>query len=490
MKKSILFWAVCGLLISLTACEPQVEPKQDPSPDASSESDPTPEEDPIVFRNFPQKHLLEEFTGQDCGYCPYGMDCVHEFIQNDTNWIVVLHHYGYQADHFSVAGSKTITNKLGVSGAPSIAIDRARTKSDGGNVICFHPGYLPSVSTTQFADSTYASIVLNNSYDAASRTLKVHVSGRVFKEDAPALKLTLLVKESGMVDYQADYYYTYEGWQEFRHCNAVRAYLTAPTGDAVSVDSLYRYTAEYEVAINNQWAAENCAVVAVLAEDFNPVVQAEQKPVVADTKGGADIQHGGITAVPVADYYPEPGTDIAPSTYSGQETDTLATATGYYQDYPSYGFRFWQIQAYNTKQTVTVDKTTCIPFAQVYVFTELNAASIAPGTYPINGTMQPGSVWAGYRDDEQIEINGSMYYYTSKSYFTQGYLVPSAQWMIVDGELVVTETGWELTGHAGNGSDIHLVGTTAIKNGGKAQTPARQVTQPADAPKARIVPIR
>ena len=472
MKKSILFWVVCGLMISLTACEKKAEPQ---------------EPDPVVFESFPKKHLLEEFTGQGCGYCPYGMDCVHEFIQNDTNWIVVLHHYGYQADNFSVAGSKTITNKLGVSGAPSIAIDRARTKSEAGSAVCFHPGYLPTVSATQFAESTYASIVLNNSYDAASRTLKVRVSGYVYKEDAPELKLTLLVKESGMVDYQADFYKTYEGWKEFRHCNAVRAYLTAPLGDAISVDSRYRYEAEYEVAISNKWVAENCAVVAVLAEDFKPVVQAEQKPVVSGTKGGADILHGGITAVPVEDYYPEPGTDIAPSTYSGQETDTLTTATGYYQDYASYGFRYWQIQAFNANQTVTVDKTTCVPFAQLYVFTELNAASIAPGTYPVNGTMKPGTVWAGFRDDEKMDIDGSMFYYTSKSYLTQGYLVPSAQWMIADGELEVTETGWELTGHARNGSAIHLVGSSAIKNGGKAQALARVKAEKGKVKSKRII---
>lgn len=475
MKKSILFWAVCGLMISLTACEKQAEP-QEPN-------------DPVVFKSFPKKHLLEEFTGQECGYCPYGMDCVHEFIGNDTNWIVVLHHYGYKADNFSVTGSRTITNKLSVSGAPSIAIDRDKTKSEAGNMICFHPGYLPSADASQFAETTYASIVLNNSYDAASRTLKVHVSGCVYKEDAPALKLTLLVKESGMVDFQADYYKTYEGWTEFRHCNAVRAFLTAPTGDAVSIDSLYRYSADYKVTIDNKWVAENCAVVAVLAEDFKPVVQAEQKPVVAGTKGGADILHGGITAAPVEDFYPEPGTDIAPATYSGREADTLSTAAGYYEDYASYGFRYWQIQAYDVNQTVTVDKTLCVPFAQLYLFTELNAAGIAPGTYPVDGTLKPGTVWAGYRDDEKMDIGGSMYYYTSKSYFAQGYVVPSAQWMIADGEMVVTETGWELTGHARNGSAIHLVGTSAIKNGGKAQAPARVIAQPADAPKARVMKI-
>ena len=74
MKRINLF-AIIGLAsLAFTACN---EP-----------SGPIPE-------SFPKKHLIEEFTGQDCGYCPYGMDCVHDFAGNDSNWIVVLHHYGY-----------------------------------------------------------------------------------------------------------------------------------------------------------------------------------------------------------------------------------------------------------------------------------------------------------------------------------------------------------------------------------------------------------
>ena len=80
-----------------------------------------------------------------------------------------------------------------------------------------------------------------------------------------------------------------------------------------------------------------------------------------------------------------------------------------------------------------------------------------------------------------------MFYYTSKSYLTQGYLVPSAQWMIADGELEVTETGWELTGHAHNGSAIHLVGSNAIKNGGKAQAPARVKAEKGKVKSERII---
>jgi len=422
---------------------------------------------------FPKKYLLEEFTGQDCGYCPYGMDCVHEFIGDDKNWVLVLHHYGYQADHFSVSGSQKITNKLGVSGAPSVAINRAATRNDGGNAICFHPYYLSSTRTSQFESNTYASIEIENAYSEEDRKLNVHLSGLVVKEDHPNLMLTVLVKESGMIDYQKDYYNTFEGWKEFRHANAVRAYLTAPLGDSLHVKSNYSWAADYELTLNSKWVAENCAVVAIITEDFKPVVQVEQRPVIDGTTGGLEILHGGITPVPVADYYPEPGEDISPSTYSGKDADTLVVANAYYYSYPSYGFNYWQIQAYSVNRTLKVNKTTCIPFADLYLFTDITEKTIPVGTYELNASEQPGSAYAGYRDDEHFEVGGSSFYYTSKSYFQQGQLAPQAQWLIVDGTFTITEEGWEIIGHARNGSDIHLVGTKPITIKGKANAPMR-----------------
>ena len=471
---TLLVWAV-------TACKPVIkdEPEPQPAEDTTAVKDTTtaPEdtipEPPQLPESFPRKHLIEEFTGQGCGYCPYGMNCVHSFMESDTNWVLILHHYGYQADHFSVTGSKTITTKLGVDGAPSVAIDRAATKSEAGTKICFHPGYLPSVSKSQFVATTYASVQIANDYSSADRTLRVHLSGYVLKDEHPDLLLTVMVKESGMIDTQQDYYYTYEGWQEFRHANAVRAYLTAATGDSLHVQDDKSWSADYELTLSSTWVPENCAVVAVIAEKFQPVIQAAQQPVVSGTQGGADILHGGITPVPIADYYPEPGNTISPSTYSGKDADTLTVAQAYYTPYTNYGFNYWEIQAYNTSKTLKVKNTTCLPFADIYLFTELSQKTIPEGTYELNTSMQPGTAYAGFRDDEHMQIDGSSFYYTSKSYFQQGYLVPSAQWLIVDGTLTITATGWSLTGHARNGSDIKLVGTKPISVEGRANAPQR-----------------
>ena len=446
MKHFFPFLALSFALVALTSCEPKEEPQPEPIP-----------------ASFPKKHLIEEFTGQGCGYCPYGMDCIHDFVQNDTNYVLVLHHYGYQQDHFTVAGSKTITNALKVSGAPSMTINRAKTsyKEDGykRSTLVFHPANLPSADKTQFDQTTYASVNIENTYDPSSRELKVTVSGALCTADYPSLNLTVLVKESGMIDTQADYYKTFEGWQEFRHTNAVRAFLTDAKGDELIVDSTRHYIAEYSVTLNDAWVPENCMVVAFLSEEFRPVIQANQKPVVSATKGGADILHGGVTAVPVADYYPEPDAASGPKDLSSREADSLAVSNAYAEHYPSQNITLWTLQAYNTSYTVSIKRTPCIPFVQLYLVTSYDPDASLIGTFPLNSTMQPGTAIAGYRDDENVEIAGSRFYYTSLSYFNQGYLNPLAQWLITEGAITITEEGWTMEGKARNGSDIKLVGS-------------------------------
>lgn len=458
--KTYRLFAILALgswLLVLPSCEPKPEPEPE-----------------VIPESFPRKHLIEEFTGQSCGYCPYGMDCVHDFMANDTNYILVLHHYGFAADHFSVAGSKTITSALKVSGAPNITIDRAKTKSSNGTNVVFHPGYLPTVSKNQFETTTYASVNIRNAYDPATRELRVFVSGVLCKEDYPDLKLTVLVKESGMIDYQADNFATYEGWQEFRHANAVRAFLSDnPKGDPITVKADRHYEEQFVIDLKSNWNPENCMVVAFLSEEFQPVVQAAQKPVVEGTRGGADILHGGVTAVPVADYYPEPNATNGPADYSNNKSETFTTSYAYYEQFPDYGVTMWTIQTWNKESIVTVNKTQCIPFANLIVLAPYNATPTLPtGVFPVNATAQAGTVIAGYRDDAKVTIDGSMLYFTGLNYFNQGYLDPQAQWLIADGEMTITDQGWTLSGHARNGAAINLEGS-ALVNQGSANAPSR-----------------
>ena len=446
MKHFFPFLALSFAFVTLTSCEPKDEPKPEVIPDS-----------------FPKKHLIEEFTGQGCGYCPYGMDCIHDFMANDTNFILVLHHYGFSQDHFTIAGSKTITNTLKVDGAPSMTINRAKTSylEEGikRSATTFHPGYLTDVDKAQFEKTTYASVNIQNTYDPSSRELKIKVSGALCKQDYPSLNLTVMVKESGMIDSQADYYNSFEGWKEFRHTNAVRAILTNAKGDELLVDSTRHYKEEYTLTLKDAWVPENCMVVAFLSEEFQPVVQAAQKPVVEGTKGGADIPHGGITPVPVPDYYPEPDATSSPQDSAKRERDTLAVSYAYSESYPSDGLVFWTIQAYNTSYSVAVGRTPCIPLVQLYLVMPYEDKPALPtGTFQINASEEPNTVIAGIRDDEEAQIYGSQFYFTDKSYFAQDYLNPKAQWLINSGSMTINNDGWLLDGTTLNGSEIHLFG--------------------------------
>ena len=484
---SFLFALIGAATLAFTACEPKN------NPDDPTGQDTVKVQDTIKVQSFAKKNLIEEFTGQGCGYCPYGMDCVHDFIKNDNNWIVVLHHYGYDDDNFTIKGSDQIGSKLKVDGAPSITINRAKTNYGAGSSIVFHPGYLENTKTAQFETTTYASLDIKNTYDANSRSLKVAISGLMGKADYPDLKLTVLVKESGMIDFQADYYNSYEGWKEFRHTNAVRAFLTDPMGDSIAINARGEYFDTLTINLSSKWNAENCMVVAFLSEnDFKPVVQANECPVVECSKGGADIQHGGITRVPIDDFYPEPSATAAPKDYSGLEADTLAVAQASYKSYSSDGFKFWSIMAYNSEYSFKLDGTACIPAAFIYVFTELSATTIPNGTYPFSIEPKPGNAYAGYRDDAHFDIGGSNYSPASQAYFKQGYLVPVAQWLIVSGSLTVTDEGWSVKGQARNGAAINLEGKNPItykSNNAPAKKPALMM-QNASQPRKMLPIIR
>lgn len=473
---SFLFALIGAATLAFTACEKELK---------------------LYNGDFPKKNLIEEFTGQDCQYCPFGMDCVHDFTKEDPDWIIVMHHAGFYPDNLTIDGSSKIASKYKVNGAPMISINREKTSyindyNKEVSQLIFHPLYLETL-TQSFEKKTYASVNIANTYDASSRKLHVKVTGQIGKADFPTLNLTVLVKESGIIDYQADKYHSFKGWKEFRHTNAIRAFLTETFGDPISiVDKNRSYTAEYDIELSDKWNAENCMVVAFLtAEEDKPVVQAEQSPVISGSKGGADIQYGGITAVPVPDYYPEPSATASTKDASGLETDTLNVADAWGSI--NGNVIEWQLQAYNLDAPFEYQKYNFIPFVWLYIYTDKNAQSIPAGTYQLTNTAQPGTAYAGTRDDIHQQIVGSTFYYVEINDFKEGYLSSLGQWLIADGTLTITDKDWSLSGHARNGSTISLYGSTTIKNHGSNNAPAKKpalMMQNASQPRKMLPIIR
>ena len=254
-----------------------------------------------VPSSFPRKYLIEHFTGDQCGYCPYGMYSIVEYTQQtSTPCIWVSHHYGYNQDEYTISESSKIGSTCGVSGAPNMAINRTKVM---GTAIAFHPGYLvedgmAETIANKCATTAEASVVINHTYNAETRELNVTVSGQVANTTTTEYLLTVLIKENGLIGKQADYYWSWKtsGYKEFMHPCVVRDVLNAsPYGDTVKVEN-QAYSKTLTYTIPEKWVAENCNVVAYITPlAKKPIINAEETPLVAGTTGGTEYQPFGIT---------------------------------------------------------------------------------------------------------------------------------------------------------------------------------------------------
>ena len=255
-----------------------------------------------VPTSFPRKYLIEHFTGDQCGYCPYGMYSIMEYAAyyTTTPCIWVSHHYGYNTDEYTISESAKIASTCGVDGAPNMAMNRTKVM---GTTIAFHPGYLVedgmAATIANKCDTVAeASVVINHTYNADTRELNVTVSGQVANTTTTAYLLTVLIKENGLIGKQADYYWSWKtaGYKEFMHPCVARDLLTvSQLGDTVKVEN-QAYSKTFTYTVSEKWVAENCNVVAYITPlSKKPVINAEETPLVAGTTGGKEYQPFGIT---------------------------------------------------------------------------------------------------------------------------------------------------------------------------------------------------
>ena len=367
---------------------------------------------PLIYD---RKHLIEHFTGDQCGYCPYGMYSIVDYLETaKTPTIWVSHHAGYNQDEFTINESRELVSALGVSGAPAMAMNR--TLQEQG--LIFHPGYLPEI-TIKDKNKAAVSVNIKHSYDAASRKMDITVSGESsFATDGKFL-LSVLVKENRLVGKQADYYYALgqNSWKEFMHTRVVRDMLTKATGDTIElVNQAYSKTWSY--TIPEKWVPENCCVVAYVTPAGNqPVINAEQVVLVEGTTGGEEYNPYGIT---------ESKGPVKNITFHAVEVS--------------------RIEDENLLEVMLVSNTRVStaygdaqPIGTVYIHTD--ADKLTAGTYPIKSDNSKGSIQAGYRIDERTSFGGSLLLYAVSEYLDNGQLAPAHIWRMNEGEMVVDEAG-------------------------------------------------
>ena len=364
---------------------------------------------------FDRKYLIEHFTTEQCGYCPYGMYSIVEYLEKATTpTIWVSHHAGFGTDEFTIPENQDLVNDLGVDGAPSMALNR--TKQETGEI--FHPGYLPEITITD-AKKAAMSVNIAHSYDASSRKMNITVSGESSFDTDSKFLLSVLVKENRLVGKQADYYYALgqNSWKEFMHTRVVRDMLTKATGDTIELEN-QAYSMTWSYTIPEKWVAENCCVVAYITPvGKKPVINAEQVVLVEGTTGGEEYNPYGITESK------GPVKNITFHQVSAEKVDgenllqVMLISNNYVET------------AYGNAQAVGL----------VYVNTE--AETLVAGSYPIKADGSEGSIQAGYRMDEKTSFGGSLLLYAVSEYLANGQLAPAHIWRMNEGEMVVDEAG-------------------------------------------------
>lgn len=364
---------------------------------------------------YDRKHLIEHFTGDQCGYCPYGMYSIVDYLETaKTPTIWVSHHAGFNQDEFTIAESLKLVSALGVDGAPAMAMNR--TQQEEG--LIFHPGYLPEIAIKD-KNKAAVSVNIKHSYDAASRKMDITVSGESSFATDDKFLLSVLVKENRLVGKQADYYYAWGDymWKEFMHARVVRGMLTPAMGDTIVMNN-QAYSKTYSYTIPAKWVAENCCVVAYVTPVSNlPVINAEQVVLVEGTTGGEEYNPYGITE-----------------------------SKG-----PNNNITFHQAQVNKVEgedllEVLLISNTTVYtayadaqPVATIYVHTD--AATLSAGTYPIQEDAAMGAIQAGYRIDEKTSFGGSLLLYAVSEYLAAGGIAPAHIWRMLGGEMVVDAQG-------------------------------------------------
>lgn len=410
-----------------------------------------------VPSSFPRKYLIEHFTGAACIYCPKGMYFLDQYFRNSTTpCIWVSHHYGYEPDEYTISESEKIGRTCGVQGAPMIAINRTKIT---GTSVPFDPHFLPYDGMAELIDAkcgttAEASVEINHTYDAATRDMTITVSGQVANVDVTEYLLTVLIKENGLIGKQADegdLSFEGKGWIEFVHPRVVRDLLCSDAlGDKVTVEN-QAYSKTYTYKLPENFMAENCVIVAyITGSTKKPVINAEEKPVVAGTTGGEHFKWPfGLTEAKAVPHQKD--LIFSSVEYSKPSDNKLnlrliaskVTRSGFYG-----AMKMVVDLEFNTPDTILPANIDTLSFAE--------------------GDVE-NTFTAGYFDPLALVVKGShMAYYQSQTLDTdkqQLYYV----WRIKNGSVVMDEKGgFVATGNLYNGKTYTITCTlsneTAVEN--------------------------
>lgn len=227
-----------------------------------------------------QQTLVEEFTSEQCANCFRGIQNIKQLKQRQPDMVLVAVHLDelQYPDQVAAPESQFIKQMANVTALPSFACNRMAFILDNKesvanpNIAQLSDGASRAIDNfytfSKRDKAVFATLSIENSYDAATHNLKVNVQGAGVKHAQDFLSdyaLYVLVKEDNVAGQQGDE----RGFLvDTQHQDVLRGYISPVTGDNDLSWSGDNFCKVYNYTLKEDWKAEDMSVVAFLAPKF------------------------------------------------------------------------------------------------------------------------------------------------------------------------------------------------------------------------------
>jgi len=233
--------------------------------------------------------VVEEFSGARCPNCPQGTQELENLrsIYGENLIIVTIHagdfafKYNESAYDFTTQEGNALLDYLGNPvGYPSAVINRK--PDDASQSFQYFSTKWSSLISEELSVPAKLDIEMKVSFDTDSRLALITVDVLPTEDINDPLYVSVLLKESEIIDPQADRAASSGIVLDYIHKNVLRVMLSEVKGDKVADEgrAFERVTKEYQYQLPPEegwWKAENISVVGFVTTDAPRILQAREE---------------------------------------------------------------------------------------------------------------------------------------------------------------------------------------------------------------------
>jgi len=236
--------------------------------------------------------LLEEFTAESCGWCPYGAYRIHTAIEEgnlNDNVVWVCHHEGFGTDWLTAPESSEYTALYGGSTfAPAWMVDRNQKYSDEDYPV-FSIGEIDEVKATldnALQSPCFVEMSAENTYNQGNLVISIRgTKSNLFDVQCSSPRLTVFIVEDSIPSKKQKSYT--DNRIPFHH-NALRDVLTDTWGDSITWNG-NTFEATYTFSVPEEYTLKNLSAIAFIHEQNNDV---NERRIFNSTLSHADVPTG------------------------------------------------------------------------------------------------------------------------------------------------------------------------------------------------------